>query len=115
MALEVTNFIHLKLPKMNKSFSLLFYVKSSKMSADGTAPIYLRVTIDGQRIELSSKRQAIPSKWNTSAQKLTGTGDYARSVNEYLKTLERLTRACECFATMVVFITYGRVRVQHTI
>jgi hypothetical protein len=27
---------------MNKSFSLLFYVKSSKMSADGTAPIYLR-------------------------------------------------------------------------
>jgi hypothetical protein len=73
---------------MNKSFSLLFYVKSSKMSADGTAPFYLRVTIDGQRIEISSKRQAIPSKWNTSAQKLNGTGDYARSVNEYLKTLE---------------------------
>ena len=33
---------------MKKSFSLLFYVKSSKMSADGTAPIYLRVTIDGE-------------------------------------------------------------------
>jgi hypothetical protein len=30
---------------MNKSFPLLFYVKGSKMSADGTAPIYLRVTI----------------------------------------------------------------------
>nr|WP_294949041.1 site-specific integrase [uncultured Mucilaginibacter sp.] len=73
---------------MNKSFSLLFYVKSSKMSADGTAPIYLRVTIDGQRIEISSKRQANPSKWNTSAQKLNGTGEYVRSVNEYLKTLE---------------------------
>jgi site-specific recombinase XerD len=74
---------------MNKSFSLLFYVKSSKLSADGTAPIYLRITIDGQRIEISSKRQVIPSKWNTSAQKITGTGDHARSLNEYLKTLER--------------------------
>ncbi|MFA6084256.1 Arm DNA-binding domain-containing protein [Mucilaginibacter sp.] len=60
---------------MNKSFSLLFYVKSSKLSADGTAPIYLRITIDGQRIEISSKRRVIPSKWNTSAQKITGTGE----------------------------------------
>ena len=74
---------------MNKSFSLLFYVKSPKLSADGTAPIYLRITIDGQRIEISSKRQVIPSKWSTSAQKITGTGDHARSLNEYLKTLER--------------------------
>lgn len=74
---------------MNKSFSLLFYVKSSKLSADGTAPIYLRITIDGQRIEISSKRQVIPSKWSTSAQKLTGSGDHSRSLNEYLKTLER--------------------------
>ena len=73
---------------MNKFFSLLFYVKSSKMSADGTAPIYLRLTVDGQRIEVSSKRHANPSKWNTSAQKLNGTGEYVRSVNEYLKTLE---------------------------
>ena len=73
---------------MNKSFSLFFYLKSSKMSADHTAPIYLRVTIDRQRIEISSEPQTIPSKWNTSAQKLSGTGDYARSVNGYLKTLE---------------------------
>ncbi|TSD66317.1 site-specific integrase [Inquilinus sp. KBS0705] len=73
---------------MNKSFSLLFYVKSSKISADGTAPIYLRITIDGQRIEISSKRQVIPSKWSTAAQKLTGSGEHTRSLNDYLKTLE---------------------------
>lgn len=30
---------------MNKSFSLLFYVKTSKISADGKAPVYLRITI----------------------------------------------------------------------
>ncbi|MET3978644.1 hypothetical protein ABIB62_001213 [Mucilaginibacter sp. UYP25] len=72
-----------------QSFSLLFYVKSSKLSADGTAPIYLRITIDGKRIEISSKRQVIPSKWNTAAQKLVGTGDQIRSFNDYLKTLER--------------------------
>lgn len=73
---------------MNKSFSLLFYVKRSKINADGSAPIYLRITIDGQRFEISSKRQVNPAKWNTAAQKVSGTGEHVRSVNDYLKTLE---------------------------
>jgi len=36
---------------MNKSFGLLFYLKRSKMNTRGLAPIYLRITIDGARID----------------------------------------------------------------
>ncbi|HEY9535687.1 MAG TPA: site-specific integrase, partial [Mucilaginibacter sp.] len=73
---------------MNKTFGLLFYVKRSKMIGNGTAPVYLRVTVDGKRIEISSKRYVNPDKWNANGQKLNGSGEEVRSLNSYLKTLE---------------------------
>jgi site-specific recombinase XerD len=73
---------------MNKTFGLLFYVKRSKMTGNGTAPVYLRVTVDGERIEISSKRYVNPDKWNANGQKLNGASEEVRSLNNYLKTLE---------------------------
>lgn len=73
---------------MNKSFNLLFYVKRSKTNAEGLAPVYLRITVDGARIEISSKRYVSPDKWSTNGQKLTGNNEAAKSINAYLKTLE---------------------------
>ena len=73
---------------MNKSFNLLFYVKRSKTIIDGTAPVYLRITIDGERIEISSKRYINPDKWNTNGQKLNGSCEDVRTLNAYFKTLE---------------------------
>lgn len=73
---------------MNKTFGLLFYVKRSKMTGNGTAPVYLRITVDGERIEISSKRCVNPDKWNVNGQKLNGAGEEVRSLNNYLKTLE---------------------------
>ncbi|WEA01864.1 site-specific integrase [Mucilaginibacter sp. SJ] len=73
---------------MNKSFNLLFYVKRSKTNSEGLAPVYLRITVDGVRIEVSSKRYVNPDKWNTNGQKLTGSNEDVKSINAYLKTLE---------------------------
>jgi site-specific recombinase XerD len=73
---------------MNKTFGLLFYVKRSKMTGNGTAPVYLRITVDGERIEISSKRYVNPDKWNANGQKLNGTSEEVRSLNNYLKTIE---------------------------
>lgn len=73
---------------MNKTFGLLFYVKKTKMIANGTAPVYLRITIDGERADISSKRYINPDKWNANGQKLRGSGEEVRALNSYLKTLE---------------------------
>src|SRR3569833_1823153 len=73
---------------MNKSFGLLFYLKRSKMNAEGLTPVYLRITIDGARVEVSSKRYVNPAQWNTSRAKLNGTSEGVRTINTYLKTLE---------------------------
>ncbi len=69
---------------MNKTFGLLFYVKRSKMISNGTVPVYLRVTVDGERIEISSKRYVNPDKWNANAQKLNGSSEEVRTMNCYL-------------------------------
>ena len=53
---------------MNKTFSLLFYVRKSKKLANGTAPIYLRITIDGKAREMTTKRHIEPERWNSIQQ-----------------------------------------------
>lgn len=74
---------------MISTFSLNFALKKTKVLANGTAPVYLRLTIEGNRIEFTTRRYVIPAKWNPAAQKMTGTHEEARSFNQYLKTLEQ--------------------------
>jgi site-specific recombinase XerD len=74
---------------MNKTFNLLFFVKKSKIKANGTAPIYLRITIDGKPKEIASKRYIQPEKWDNKLQKVSGSSDEVKSFNLYLKTLEQ--------------------------
>jgi len=74
---------------MNKTFRLRFYVKKAKTVANGTAPIYLRITIDGKITELAAKRYVLPEKWNPAAQKVTGSAEDVKALNAYLKTLEQ--------------------------
>ncbi|MGQ0828331.1 MAG: site-specific integrase [Bacteroidota bacterium] len=74
---------------MNKTFNLLFYVKKSKTAADGTAPIYLKVTVDGKPFEISSKRYTIPANWCPMSKKVNGTSEEAKSINSYLMSLEQ--------------------------
>lgn len=74
---------------MNKTFSLLFFVKKAKAVANGTAPIYLRITIDGKISEIATKRYIIPDKWNSAAQKINGNTEDVKTLNAYLKTLEQ--------------------------
>lgn len=74
---------------MNKIFSLLFYVRKSKKLANGTAPIYLRITIDGKAREMTTKRHIEPERWNSEAQKVNGSSEEVKALNAYLKTLEQ--------------------------
>lgn len=74
---------------MNRTFGLNFYLKRSKITANGTAPLYLRITMDGQRSEIASKRYIVPGKWNSKIQKQIGNSEDARKTNHFLKTLEQ--------------------------
>lgn len=72
-----------------KRIALLFIIRKTKMLSNGTVPIYLRITIGDDRIEIATKRYVHPSKWNRIAQKISGSSEEVRNLNAYLKTLEQ--------------------------
>ena len=72
---------------MNKTFGLLFYLKKSKVDAQGKCPIYLRITIDGKRAEISTKRTIEIDKWSNQANKAIGRTEDIRELNTYLDSL----------------------------
>lgn len=74
---------------MNKTFSLCFLIKRSKLTSRGLVPIYLRVTIDGRSTELSTKRFIDPEKWNGKGQRHKGFSEENPSI-AFLKPLSSL-------------------------
>lgn len=73
---------------MKHKLSMLFYVKSLKANKNGAVPIYLRITINGVRIEISTSKYIELAKWNKVAGKMKGTTEEARTINSYLDILK---------------------------
>lgn len=69
---------------MNTKLSILFYVKRAKANPAGQIPIYLRLTVDGVRLEFSLKRYVSPEKWSTAQNRMKGNSEESRSVNTFL-------------------------------
>jgi site-specific recombinase XerD len=74
---------------MKTNFSLLFYLKKPKNYQSGLVPIYLRITVNGQRSETTAGRECEPSTWNSIAGRLKGTKEDTKSFNSYLDNLQK--------------------------
>ena len=73
---------------LEKSFSLLFYLKKPKNYQNGVMPIYLRITVDGIAKEISTGRSCDPLKWNSRSGRCSGTKEDIKSLNAFLDTLQ---------------------------
>ena len=51
--------------KQNCTFGVVFYLRKQKATAQGNAPIYARITVNGRRTEISVKRSVPASGWDT--------------------------------------------------
>ncbi|TYP98204.1 integrase-like protein [Tenacibaculum adriaticum] len=69
---------------MQNYFSLLFYIKRSKADCNGKANVYLRVTVNSKRAELSIRRKINIDRWNSSAGKAKGFSKEAQELNRYI-------------------------------
>lgn len=72
---------------MNNTFSLLFHLRRPKSYTKGPQPIYLRITVNGKRAEMSTQRECEPTKWNGASGRAIGTKEEAKQLNSYLDTL----------------------------
>jgi site-specific recombinase XerD len=72
---------------MNATISILFYLKRAKANAQGLAPIFQRITINGRRLDNSTGKFVDPSKWHPEMSKMRGNSEEARLINGHLNNL----------------------------
>jgi site-specific recombinase XerD len=80
---------------MKTKVSILFYTKRAKAAANGLVPIYTRITINGKRFEQSTNRFVEISKWSIEGNKMKGTSEEARLINNHLDLLKNQIRDAE--------------------
>jgi hypothetical protein len=73
---------------MRNKISILFYVKRTKVTPDGLVPIYMRITIDGKRLETSTKKFVEPLRWLPKADRVKPGSEDAKTINQYLDVLK---------------------------
>lgn len=73
---------------MKAKVTLHFYAKSTKANTTGQFPIYIRLTVNGNRLEFSTKKFVDSSRWSAELAKMKGTTEEARSINSYLDLMK---------------------------
>ena len=76
-----------KLFMLERSFSLFYYLKQAKNQKEQRWYVYLRITVDGERREVSIKRQWIPNEWNSRTGRAAEIKEEAIELNRYLDTV----------------------------
>lgn len=80
---------------MNNSLSLLFYIRKSKVDSLGKANIYLRITVDGRRTELSIRRKITPTRWSNETGLAKGNSIETQELNRYISSIKNKLYQCE--------------------
>lgn len=72
---------------MYHTFSILFFLQKNKATSDGKAPIYVRITVNGKRAQISIQRKVLIEKWDSATGKIKGTSIEARTINTYIDSI----------------------------
>jgi hypothetical protein len=74
----------------SNTFGVTFYLRKYKMTTDGKAPIYVRITVNGHRTDLSVKRSIDSANWNAKKGMAKGSREEIAKLNNYLEQLGRV-------------------------
>lgn len=74
--------------KTQNTFAISYFLKKDKDKVkNGCAPLYARITVNGDYSDLSTKRRVKISAWNQKEQKLSGKSDEDVSAREKIRLL----------------------------
>ena len=69
------------------TFSLLFYIRRDKLNKRSEAPVFMRLTINGERADASIKRFIEPHAWNSEKGKANEKCRGGKDLNLYLDAI----------------------------
>lgn len=73
---------------MKKTFNQNFIIRKVKQKTRATTLVYLRITVDGARTELSLQRECDPDRWDSDRGRLSGKTEEVKSFNAYLDAVQ---------------------------
>lgn len=73
---------------VRSSFSILFFIRESKVRKNGNAPIEVIITINGEKCSFPTGKQVHIDKWDKIKQQVKGKDEEAKSLNNYLKAVK---------------------------
>jgi integrase/recombinase XerD len=73
--------------KLTHTFTVLFWICKQKKKEE-LYPIYARITIDGKRIEIATKKWIEENKWSSEGHCAKGNNEEARAINQFLNLLK---------------------------
>lgn len=78
---------------MSKStFTILFYARKNQVNRAGRIGIMIRVSVNGEFVQFSSKLDVEPELWDASRQKMIGTSKAVREFNSLLDDIRTSLR-----------------------
>jgi site-specific recombinase XerD len=72
---------------MENSISVLFYLRKSIIRKKTEAPIYMRITVNGSRVDLSTHQFTLDDKWDVKHGQVKGPKSETHTVNNTLDNL----------------------------
>lgn len=70
---------------MSKStFKILFYIRKNQVNKEGKSGIMIRLTVNGEIVQFSSKLDVVPEQWDVNTQRMAGNSLKARQLNSLL-------------------------------
>jgi len=73
---------------MRDSLSILFYIRKAGTSNLSRGTIYLRITVNGKRAEVSTMKKVSLAKWNAKSNKVIGYSIEAKQTNRQLDIIK---------------------------
>ena len=70
------------------SFSILFFIRESKVRKNGNVPIEVMITVNGERNSFSTGKQVSIDKWDKNKQQVKGKDEETQNLNNCLKAIK---------------------------
>jgi len=85
--------------RTSSTFSVLFWIYT-KRSKNNLAVVYARITLNGRKLNISLKRKADVSLWNSSKQRVMGNCPQSKDLNQFLD--QEHSRLFQCYQELKI-------------
>jgi hypothetical protein len=69
------------------TFAILFFIRRTSKLKNGESPLFVRITINGKRADISLKRSIDSKLWNTNKNNAKGNNRSAKEINHHIDSV----------------------------